>query len=129
MPYVDENYYTNTYKGTLVPTSLFSLYSLKASIKIQTLTQGKCDLKDDNGIVLNTSQNVKLATCSLMDYYYKEDNGIYDVISENVDGYSTTFANQSKNQKTDEEKLFNSIEPYLSGTGLLNSSIGCNYDY
>lgn len=122
MPYVVETFYTNTYKGTIVPSSLFNTYSLKASYKIQQLTLGKSD-------DYITSNNVKYATCSLMDFYYKEDNGIYNKTSESVDGYSANYDISNKGN-TLEERVFDVVFNYLGSTGIMTSSLDdLNGDY
>lgn len=115
MPYVDNTFYTNTYKGTLVPSSLFNTYSMRASYRIQLMTLGKSD-------DYKTSNNVKYATCSLLDFYYKEDNGIYDKTSESVDGYSISYDSTNKG-KTKEEREHDLVFTYLGSTGIMTSSL------
>lgn len=69
-----------------------------------------------------TSNNVKYATCSLLDFYYKEDNGIYDKTSESVDGYSISYDSTNKG-KTKEEREHDLVFTYLGSTGIMTSSL------
>lgn len=107
MSYVDEKYYIETFKGTIVPTSLFDKFSQIASNKIRLLTL----YKSDN---YATTNEIKNATCALMEIYYEEENNEKDITSESADGYNVSYA-----LKTKEQMLFDAAFEYLGHTGLL----------
>lgn len=110
--FVDYDYYKNTYGGTLVPSSIFTRLSLQASYKVNNYTMGRAEKLEE------LTEEIKLATCSIIDKMYsiEEDGGVK--VSETVGKHSVTFADISNN--TTEDKLYYKIAlTYLANTGLL----------
>lgn len=123
--YTDYEYYVREYAGKEIPEKSFDYYSKKASAYIRYLTAGKADQSD-----LGAVQD---ATCAACEVYYRCDQSGKNsdgsvvgkvVSSENIDGYSISYAVESANGETYEEtvdrKAYKAIYPYLAFTGLLN---------
>lgn len=110
--FVDYDYYKNTYGGTSVPSSIFARLSLRASYKVNNYTMGRAEKLE------NLTDEIKLATCSIIDKMYsiEEDGGVK--VAETVGKHSVTYADTSNN--TTEDKLYYRIAlTYLANTGLL----------
>lgn len=112
MPYADYSFYTGTYEGTKIPSSLFDNSILKASYEIQKMTLGKSDAYKD-------SKQVKLATCAVADAIYEEENKGIGISSESVGGHSVTYSDTKTSELYIEE-----ASRYLATTGLLSGVIG-----
>lgn len=110
--FIDYAYYHETYGGTDVSPELFNRLALEASYKINEITFGKAENDTEH------LEEIKLATCAVIDKINKinGDGGIKQ--SETVGNYSVTYANINNN--TDENKLYyKAAYAYLADTGLL----------
>lgn len=110
--YVDYDYYQNVYKGTSVPLQSFNLLSIQASAFINLITSNRIDKKE------LVSDDVKLATCSVIDSKYKvnKDGGIK--VAETVGKHSVTFGSKNSDV-TEESKHYKAAYIFLAHTGLL----------
>lgn len=135
--YVDYEYYTNEYNGTLVSSELFESYELRARSIMNNHTR-KIDKTIellDNPLV---SDNIKLCMCELIDNLFRTDELIkkstqadmsfaLGITSESVKDHSVSF--DSKSLKSNEIKAqsqnenYNLMNNYLGITGLLNRGL------
>lgn len=126
--YTDYEYYVHEYAGKEIPEESFDHYSKKASAYIRYLTEGKADQ--------SSLDAVRDATCAACDVYYrcdqagKRSDGSVSgkvVSSENIDGYSISYAVEGTSGETYEEtvdrKAYKAVYPYLAFTGLLNRRV------
>lgn len=104
--YVDENYYSNTFSGVVIPQDSFYTYEAKAARYIDYVTFGRA--KD------NVCDEVKNAVCAVAEVYYLDDQRPRGIKSENADGYSATY-----DDKQIESEAYRAARQMLSGTGLM----------
>lgn len=123
MNYVDYDFYVNTYHGDM-DQELFDRAVVKASAHVRGITFGRADQHADD-------ENVKLAACAACDVIASFDargklhNGA-NIVSENTDGYSVSYANEQATGETAESlinrKVYHAAEVFLLHTGLLGWS-------
>ena len=107
MAYADYNFYTNEYKGNVIPNyESFNSAILQASAYLDYIVRGYIEPTD----------KVKLAACAVADVIYKETE-TSNIASESVGNHSRTYVTKSK-QDLDREK-YKAANIYLWGTGLL----------
>ena len=119
--YVDLKFYADSYNGEL-SESEFQNVIIKATAHVRRITFGRADSYIDG-------DEVKYATCAVCDVIAadekrrKKHQGM-NVTSENIDGYSVSFAQEQSAGEAAEEllnrKIYKSAEPFLMQTGLLD---------
>lgn len=77
MSYVNYNYYTNNFYGTLIPETNFNKKALEASSKVKYFTSNKIDRN-------NISDDIKNATCTIAELLYKQEK-MKDSITNQID--------------------------------------------
>lgn len=109
--FVDYNYYKETYGGTSVPFTSFNYLSLRASYFINNITQGRA--KNNTTYI----EEIKLATCSVIDKMHKveADGGIK--VSETVGKHSVTYATPLDTEEN--KSYYKAAVIFLADTGLL----------
>lgn len=122
--YVDYAFYATTYHGTVIASSEFSTYALKASAQIDLITFGRAAGITDVGTVAQ----IKLATCSVADELKAFDLGGQDdgIKSESIGSHSVTYADNAKSVRPIEERLSDAARPYLFSTGLMYRGLYAN---
>lgn len=129
--YVRYGYYTNTYKGSLIPQEVFKKFAIRASNEIR--------IRIGNKNISKYEEEVQFATCSVADILYNQEliqKRINDlaldntkiISSEKVGDYSRSYANVSANElhkelNTTKEKIEEVIWTTLFMTGLLYTGI------
>lgn len=128
-PYVDYNYYKNTFMGTLIPETSFNKLERDARRKINYFTCN--NIKKVNNLIKDTM-------CSLMELIYENENNkklLLDndnkiVASETNGPRSISYVNkttiQEKQVKSEQQlnkELYNICLEYLSNTGLMYRGI------
>ena len=119
--YADYNFYVSEYKGQATEEE-FQRQIVKASAHVRRITFGRAD----NCMEM---EEVKLAACAVCDMLnseygnQKEYNG-RQIISENTDGYSVSYMQESVSGETLEElvnrKVYETAKLYLEPTVLLS---------
>jgi hypothetical protein len=112
MAYVDYSYYTGTYKGTSVPSTIFDNLAIQASYFIDYITFNRIKSLE------TVPDEVKMAVCSVIDAQYKLDNDGGVKVSESIGRHSVTYASANANV-TEDNKKYNAARVYLAHTGLL----------
>ena len=118
---VDYNFYTNTFKGTVIPESAFDKKSMESEAFINKITFGrihKYDLRPDD------LKTVKFAICAVAEAVYDSDKH-RDVKSENNDGYSVTYVDSGESSRR--LRMTEAADIYLADTTLRNRM--ASYDY
>lgn len=114
--FIDYDYYKNNYGGTLVSSTNFTRLSLQASYFINKITFGRAEKSE------NYLEEIKLATCSVLEEMYKIENDGGVKVAETVGKHSVTFSNSSRDV-TEEKIYYKAAITYLSNTGLLYRGI------
>lgn len=108
MMYVDHEYYSTVYQGKAKADN-FNRLTIQASSLVDYYTFNRIKEADDN---------VKLATCELVDYLeQREEEEGKDVASEKVGTYSVTYS--EKFSQSDSQKQKQIIRRYLGHTNLM----------
>lgn len=123
--YITYEYYTDTYKGSVIPSTSFDRVGLKASYQIDLFILGK-DFTNYNGV--DYTDNVKMATCSIAEILYNQDtftnNSIGGAVtSESIGDYSRSFSNQEQITAETKKRIDRELSTYLGMTGLLYRGI------
>lgn len=118
--YIDYDYYSNTFKGTLIPQKEFEQYATKASNEVR--------LRILNKSIKGFEKEVQNATCSVADILYNQElkkqriesilNGTEKIItSEKVGDYSRNISTVSLSDlKADYESADKKIDDELNKT-------------
>lgn len=94
--YVDFDYYSKEYNGTLIPEKSFPKISVEASQKINYFTQN---------IIVKETEVIKYTTCLIADEIMKNENlkntisNDKEVASESVGPHSVSYVNKATIQK------------------------------
>lgn len=130
--YVDFDYYENTYGGSLVTSSDFTKYELKARIVMNNYT-----LKEKLTIKLLEGSkyvdNIKVAMCELIDNLKKTDTLLIEtesndlivakgIKSESVKDHTVSFGDKLTSdiiKEQSDRNAFSIMRQYLFITGLL----------
>lgn len=116
MAYADYEYYTNTYKGSAVPASVFEAVSERASEILDAITFGR---------ISEATEPVKKACCAVCDSVHRlEARGGSDVQSEQVGSHRVTYREAGAGWYGEDHRR--AALPYLAGTGLLYRGV---YDH
>lgn len=107
--YIKYDYYSGTYKGT-VPSNKFEQLLIKASSYIKERTFSRININ-------NVPEEVKYATCLIIDKIYEYDNKIRQVgikKSESVGKVSITYTDKEDLKKELKEELNEILNTYLA---------------
>ena len=94
--YVDFDYYSKEYNGTLIPEKSFPKISVEASQKINYFTKNK---------IVEETKVIKYTTCLIADEIMKNENlkntisNDKEVASESVGPHSVSYVNKATIQK------------------------------
>lgn len=129
--YIDYNYYSNTFKGTLIPQKEFEKYAIKASNEVRIRIMNK-------PITVFETQ-VQNVTCFIADILYNQylkkqtlenlmNGTIQMVANEKVGDYSKSYSNVTASELSKEientTKLIDEeVQSALLFTGLLYSGV------
>lgn len=98
--YVDYEFYSNF--GGEIPQDKFNKYAIKATKYIDYNTFNR---------VKEVAEDIKLATCEIIDLMYKSSlEGDKEIQSESVGSHSVTY---TSNNKTIEQKAYDILKMYL----------------
>lgn len=124
-PYVDYEYYKDTFLGNKIPNESFNKLAKDASRKLNYFTLNN---------IIEVNDLIKNTTCSLAELIYENENNkklLLDndekvIASETVGPHSINYVNkttiQDKQIKTQQEldlELYNTCLEYLGETGLM----------
>lgn len=118
--YADYKFYADEYNGELSAND-FDKYIVKASAYVRRITFGRADQAEGD--------EVKHATCAICDIFaqseaQRDKHQGKGVVSENIDGYAVTYAQEQAEGETTEQflnrKAYAAAELYLSTTDLLS---------
>ena len=109
--YATYTFYQNTYNGALSEGE-FLKYGPKAVYELDALTLDRAKNHAD-------MQQVQLAFCACVDALKELTDSPQGVKSEKNDVLSVTYSEQSPSMQCKYKRLYDTISPYLRGTGLL----------
>lgn len=122
--YVTYSYYAEKYGGSLAKKE-FNSQIVKACAHVRRITFGRADSNSD-------LDEVKMAVCAVCDLLCEDDNRRKqykgrNVASENIDGYSVSYAQEQTAGDTAEgilhKKVYQAVEVFLEPTGLLSMGV------
>lgn len=126
MEKVKYEFYRDTYSGALIPEKAWNHILIKTESYLRNLMHQEPD--SDN------LDLVQLCICEVSELIYQDEEnkkktGGRDVLSENTDGYSVTYATEAEAGKIAinslEQKIYAVIHRYLVSTGLLYAGVEC----
>lgn len=119
--YSDYAYYSGTYLGTAIDSSIFPRLALRASAVIDQLTFNRAAEYITDDTDADTIDLIKMATCAVAEELYQEElNGGQDgITSERVGNYSVTYSANAQSMMTSGQKRLNAASLYLGNTGLM----------
>lgn len=114
--YVDYEFYKNEYEGSIIPQNSFKALALKASAFLDYITFDRIhDLEE-------VEDNIRFATCSIMESMQKFNNDGGIKASESTGNYSVSYV--VNNMPSSEGQIYyKEAEMYLGNTGLLYRGI------
>lgn len=118
MVYVDYEYYTDNYYGTL-PESSFNPLALKASREIDNNVNTSLNEEIINNLSEEAQDKLKYTTCALIDLFDKKETADNRKVSSiSIDGVNKTFKSTSMSELRIEkrrilETLPNELTKYL----------------
>ena len=110
MTYVNYAYYTDNFKGKLIPSTDFDYFANEASAYLDSLSLGKITTD-------KLTDKIKLCACKCAELYYKAHQRD-SKSSESVGSYSVSFEKVSL-----DTQLLDTARLYLGMTGLLNRGV------
>ncbi|MEG1779442.1 MAG: hypothetical protein RR263_05010 [Oscillospiraceae bacterium] len=75
-------------RAALISTADFTYYERRAEAELSALTLHKIDSAE-------VTENIRRCVCEVMEYLYRLDKRV-DIKSENNDGYSVTYTEETK---------------------------------
>ena len=116
--YADYNFYTEVYKGSLIPDTAFAGIERAASAYVDYITHNRIPASD---LPESVMAKVKMAVCAVAETCYKQesDEDSTTVASESVGNHSKSFAVVKRSFGDREREKLTKAKQYLHGTGLL----------
>lgn len=113
--YAEREFYTSVYRGDVIPSDKHAKFNQKASVYIDYITLNRVKKLE------TIPDEVKFATCSVMDYMYQLTNGtgllpLQNKTSESVGDYSVSYEQSNKEIET---LYYRAAKEYLAHTGLM----------
>lgn len=117
--YADQEYYTETYGGTMIGEEALTRQLNKASRQIDTLTFCRiCGAGFDNLTPFQQEQ-IRYVTCLLADFLYENEDELESLLSSyGINGVSMTFSNGINVTKVQGVIIRTDIYAELAKTGL-----------
>ena len=114
--YADREFYTSVYRGDIIPSDKHDKFNQKASVYIDYITFDRVKKLE------TTPDEVKFATCSVMDYMYQLTGGtglqpLQKKTSESVGSHQVSYESNTKEVET---LYYKAAKEYLANTGLMN---------
>lgn len=106
----DYDYYSNIYRGNIIPQSGFKKYIRKAQSCVDGLIFGR-----NPG---DREESVKLAICNVAELLYLDESR-FGISAENADGYSVTYSGGDI-----EKSVYDAAAVYLADSGLMYAGAG-----
>ena len=114
MSYVDKIYYTDTYKGTLIPEAEVVAYLEKASDNVDQLTYFRVSSKGFENLTVFQQVYIQKAVCAQAEHLYDYEDLI---AASSLGGYSVGDVSVSLD-KAKSMRYSNNTLNYLLATGL-----------
>lgn len=110
--YVDYDFYTTVFKGSIIPELQFDKVALEATFYVNQNTFNRIQKVNDI---------VKEATCAIAELFYKEKKqNDEQIASESVGPHSVSYVKNTKSQEEFDKERFKMLRMYLSTTNLMN---------
>lgn len=122
--FIDSTFYTVTYQGADIDSSVFGRLAMRASDEIDKLTFGRIRRAGLSTYDSDTQEKIKLATCAMAEYLgvmdSATDNGVVTT-SESISGHS--YSIDTNSLVTVKNNAIKTAKSFLMGTGLISAVI------
>lgn len=119
--YIDYTYYTATYLGTVISSTDFSKFALRASAQIDQVTFNRAGVVIAAATDTATIDKIKMATCAIAEEIKISDDagGVDALTSESIGNYSVSYGVASSKSMTVKDKISTAAQTYLWSTNLM----------
>lgn len=118
-PYVDSEYYLNTYKGSVIPEKELQNALRKASRHIDTLTYNRIVGRGFDRLTEHQQEIVREVVCQQADFEYENAEVIDTVLqSYSINGVSMQFGESWNVNVNDGIAMKRDVYAFLAQTGL-----------
>lgn len=107
---IDYDYYSNIYRGSIIPSEEFVKHICKAEYYVDSLIFGRNPEEH--------TESVKLAVCNVAELFYIDESR-QGISAENVDGYSVSYSGGDV-----EKSAYDAVLVYLADSGLMYAGAG-----
>lgn len=115
--YADYHFYSEEYKGSLIPETAFAGVEQAAGAYIDYLTHNRIAMGE---LPEKVQKKVKMAVCAVADTCYKQmSDETPAVSSETVGNHSKSYAVATKSFDDRQREKLAHAKTYLHGTGLM----------
>lgn len=122
-PYIDFQYYSETYGGNSVSEAEFARYEIRSRMQIDRCTFRRVAYCIESFADFEIPSDIKLAQCVIIDYIKSvDDDGGRVIASESVSKHSVSYAAQSY-----EEKIADIARSYIPAYPWRHRGIGGVY--
>lgn len=123
-PYVDYEYYSNTYGGKTIPKDSFDVVEKRAEAVLHRITFDRVKQLPE------IPDLVKDAICAMAEVRYQEEKKQPGLKSETIDGYSVTYESSggTAGASGTVKLMYEEAKVYLANTGLLYRGWSKKYD-
>lgn len=91
-PYVDEEFYTNTFKGTIIPTEELEKRLKQASRHIDALTYNRIVGQGFSALTIFQQEVIREIVCLQAEFEYENEDEINTILSSySINGVSAQF--------------------------------------
>lgn len=119
-PYVDYEYYKESFFGSKISEKDFPKYEMQAEAFLNRIAFDRIKRLPE------IPDEVKKAICAMAECSFQEDKKTPGIKSENIDGYAVSFEDSTDTFRNTE--LYGIAKTYLSNTGLLFRGRSRKYD-
>lgn len=124
--YVNEDYYQNTYKGTVIPKDELEKRLETASMHIDTLTYNRIVARGFNSLTTFQQNIIQKVICKLADFECENEDLIKSILSSySINGVSIGFGNSWNVEIQSGVAIPADYFALLSQTGLTCRNLRC----
>ena len=118
-PYVNDEYYTEEYKGSILPTNEILKELKKASRQIDSMTYNRINKVGVSNLTNFQLSIIKEVVCELADFNYENKDLINSILSSySINGVNMSFDNSNNVANKNGVIIPNELYNHLEKTGL-----------
>lgn len=118
-PYVNDEYYTEEYKGSILPTNEILKELKKASRQVDSMTYNRINKVGVSNLTNFQLSIIKEVVCELADFNYENKDLINSILSSySINGVNMSFDNSNNVANKNGVIIPNELYNHLEKTGL-----------